>query len=35
VYIGRGDRKNPLWDTPDPTSILGAAVRKACELFGK
>jgi hypothetical protein len=35
VYIGRGDRKNPLWDTPDPASIFGAAVRKACELFGK
>jgi len=35
VYVGRGDRKNPLWDTPDPTSIFGAAVTKACELFGK
>ncbi len=33
VYVGRGDRRQPLWDTPDPTSIFGAAVVKACELF--
>ena len=33
VYNGRGDRENPLWDTPESTSILGAAVRTACQLF--
>ena len=35
VYSGRGDPKNPIWDSPEPQSIFGAAVRKACELFGK
>jgi hypothetical protein len=33
VYNGRGDRENPLWDTPESTSILGAAVRTGCQLF--
>ena len=35
VYSGRGDPKGPLWDTPEPQSIFGAAVRKACDLFGR
>lgn len=35
VHSSRGDRENPLWDTPEPTSIFGAAVRTACQLFGR
>ena len=35
VYSGRGDRNNPLWDTPSPKSIGAAAIRKSCDLFGK
>ena len=35
VYSGHGDRANPLWDTPEPTNIFGAAVRMACQLVGK
>jgi hypothetical protein len=30
-----GDREHPLWDTPESTSIFGAAVRAACHLFEK
>ena len=35
VYSVRGDRNSPLWDTPEPTSVFAAAVRKSCELFNK
>lgn len=35
VYSGRGDPRNPEWDTPNPKSIFAASVRKGCELFGK
>jgi hypothetical protein len=30
-----GDRNEPVLDTPEPTSTLGAAVRKACGFFPK